>query len=156
MKRVSFLASNLVVGAFVAGLLLVAGAGEARDASATTSDAGRVSFRRDVAPVLATSCTTRSCHGGGSRPPVLGAHMSASTMRAALVGVASEDRPDHAYVEPGAPDASYLVQKVEGRLVDAECTEHDCGEPMPLDNPSLSAEAIAKIRAWVADGARDN
>jgi hypothetical protein len=156
MKRVSFLASNLVVGAFVAGLLLVAGAGEARDAAATTSDAGRVSFRRDVAPVLATSCATRSCHGGGSRPPVLGAHMSASTMRAALVGVASEDRPDHAYVEPGAPDASYLVQKVEGRLVDAECTEHDCGEPMPLDNPSLSAEAIAKIRAWVADGARDN
>ena len=161
MKRASLLAPSLVVGAVVAGLSLVAGAGEAgerepRGAAVTTSGAERVSFRRDVAPVLATSCATRSCHGGGSRPPVLGAHMTATTMRAALVGVASEDRPDHAYVQPGAPDASYLVQKVEGRLVDAECTEHDCGEPMPLDNPSLSADAIAKIRAWVADGARDN
>ena len=80
----------------------------------------------------------------------------ATAMRAALVGVPSEDRPDRAYVEPGAPEASYLVQKIEGRLVDAECTEHDCGSPMPLDNPSLPPAARATIRAWIAQGARDN
>jgi len=152
MKRVH----PIAVGAFVALVQLVASGGEARDAAATTSDGGRVSFGRDIAPVLTTSCTTRSCHGGGEKPPILRRGMDAEALRAALVGIASEDRPDHAYIEPGAPDASYLLQKLEGRLNDAECTEHDCGDPMPLDNPSLSADTIAKIRAWVAQGARDN
>ncbi len=114
-----------------------------------------VSFRRDVAPVLATSCALASCHGGGSRPPVL-QRGDSTAMRAALVGIASEDRPDHAYVQPGAPEQSYLVQKIDGRLVDAECTEHDCGAPMPLDNPALSQDARETIRLWVAQGATDN
>jgi hypothetical protein len=115
-----------------------------------------VSFRNEVAPVLAGSCATRSCHGGGSLPPVLGRHASAEKLRAALVGVASEERPTRTYIAPGAPEASYLLQKVDGHLVDAECVDHDCGSPMPMDNPSLSADARAKIRAWVAQGALDN
>ena len=148
----------MAIGALLALAQLLASGGDARSSSVPerATAAGQVSFRRDVLPVLATSCATVSCHGGGSRPPVLATRGGASRVRAALVGVASGDRPDHAYVEPGAPDASYLVQKIEGRLVDAECTEHDCGSPMPLDNPSLPAGARATIRAWIAQGARDN
>ena len=117
---------------------------------------GVVSFQRDVAPVLVASCATGSCHGGGSRPPVLAARDGVGKLRVALVGVASEERPGRAYVHPGDPDASYLMQKIEGHLVDAECADRDCGEPMPLDNPSLSADARRTIRAWIAQGARDN
>ncbi len=144
-------------GVLAALLQLVASGGDARSSSAhATPNAGDVSFRRDIAPILTTSCATKSCHGGGSRPPVLAARDGAAKMRAALVGARSEDRPDRAYVEPGAPEASYLLQKIEGRLVDAECTDHDCGSPMPLDNPPLSADARATVRRWIAQGARDN
>jgi hypothetical protein len=156
-------ARPLAIGALLALAQLFANGSDARSSNAqgapspeaVTSRAREISFRRDIAPVLATSCALASCHGGGSRPPVL-APGDPSKMRAALVDIASEDRPDHAYVQPGAPEASYLLQKIDGRLVDAECTEHDCGSPMPLDNPSLSPGARQAIRAWIVQGARDN
>ena len=116
----------------------------------------RVSFQRDVAPVLTTSCTTSSCHGGGSRPPVLLPHAGPAALRAALVGVAAEQRPSRLYVRPGDPAVSYLMQKLDGHLNDVECTDHDCGEPMPQDNPPLSAEARDKVRTWISQGALDN
>jgi hypothetical protein len=156
LRPLPHFARPVAVGALLALVLLVSSGGGARTAAATTSEAGRVSFRRDVAPVLAQSCSTSSCHGGGSRPPVFDARADLAKMRAALVGVASEERPDHAYVTPGAPQASYLVQKIDEDLVDAECADHDCGSPMPLDNPSLPESARAKIRTWIAQGARDN
>jgi hypothetical protein len=150
-----------VMGVFLVLIQVSANRGDARSAQRSTEPqsvtaAARISFRRDVAPVLATSCTTASCHGGGSRPPVLDAHADAARMRAALVGVASDQRPDRHYVEPGVPQNSYLVQKIEGRLIDGECADHDCGVPMPRDNPSLSADARAMIRTWIAQGAQDN
>ena len=141
----------LVAVVAVLGMAVNAGNATAKD------DAQKaVSFRRDVAPVITLSCTTSSCHGGGGRSPVLERHADPAALRAALVGVASEQRPSRVFVRPGAPDQSYLIQKIEGHLIDAECTDHDCGAPMPLDNPSLSADARAKIRTWIAQGARDN
>ena len=156
MKRALPLISGLL--AFVA---LSAQGGDSRRGPQLTEaqaapGAGQVSFRRDIAPVLVTSCSTRSCHGGGSRPPVLDPHADAASLRAALVGVASEQRPERDYVRPGDPQASYVVQKLEGCLVDEECADADCGEPMPLKNPPLSAELRATIRAWIAQGASDN
>ena len=133
------------------GLLAVAA-----NAGGAKAGAPSVSFRRDVAPVITTSCTTSSCHGGGSRPPVLVPQASPAALRAALVGVASEQRPSRSYVRPGDPGASYLMQKLEGHLNDAECIDHDCGAAMPMDNPSLSADARDKVRTWISQGALDN
>src|SRR5580658_9257910 len=126
-------------GSLAAGVcfaLVLASGGEAGVArgsgtpgATVPGDARVVSFRRDVAPLLVTSCATRSCHGGGSRPPVLDARDGVKKLRVALVGVASEERPGRAYVHPGNPEASYLVQKIEGHLNDAECADQDCGEP---------------------------
>jgi len=140
--------------AIVALVGLLGVAANAGGAKAGASPA--VSFRRDVAPVITTSCTTSSCHGGGSRPPVLAPHGGPAALRAALVGVATEQRPSRVYVRPGDPGASYLMQKLEGHLNDAECIDHDCGAQMPLDNPSLSAEARDKVRTWISQGAPDN
>ena len=114
-----------------------------------------ISFRKDIAPVLVTSCSTRSCHGG-SRPPELAAGVDASTMRLALVGVASEQRPDRSYVKPGDPRASYLVDKIEGCLVDAQCADGDCGRRMPSRNAPLPEATQAMVRSWIAQGAADN
>ena len=116
---------------------------------------GHVSFRQDVAPILTTSCSTRSCHGG-SRAPELRGHDDASKMRAALLATGDDERPGARYVIPGDPDGSFLVQKIEGRMSTSECADHDCGEAMPLDNPPLSPEARQTIRAWIAQGAEDN
>jgi hypothetical protein len=163
--------SPFTAGAVLALAYLLANGGDARSSRAPVArmqeevslhpasagaTPGPVSFRSDIAPLLTGSCSTRSCHGGGSLPPVFDRRGSAQKLRAALVGVPSEERPDRNYIAPGAPDASYLLQKIDGHLVDAECADHDCGSPMPMDNPSLSDDARAKIRAWVAEGARDN
>jgi hypothetical protein len=136
--------------------LAIAALGALLQVGANAGGPPPVSFRRDVAPVITTSCTTSSCHGGGSRPPVLEPHGGPAALRAALVGVASEQRPSRFYVRPGDPGASYLMQKLEGHLNDAECIDHDCGLAMPMDNPSLSAEARDKVRTWISQGALDN
>jgi hypothetical protein len=145
MKR----AAVALVGAGLA-LLLTARAGSA------TPPAKAPSFRGDVAPLLVASCAARSCHGGGAHPPDLDPHADPAALRRALLDVASEERPQRAYVTPGAPQESYLVDKIEGRLNDAECTDHDCGERMPARNPALSAAARTAVLAWIADGAKDN
>ncbi len=113
------------------------------------------SFRRDVAPVLTTSCSTRSCHGG-MRPPLLGAHDDPQSLRESLIGIASEERPTHTYISAGHPEDSYLMEKIDGHLSASACVDHDCGDQMPLDNPPLSPEAREAIRAWIEQGAADN
>jgi hypothetical protein len=115
----------------------------------------QASFRRDVAPVLTTSCSTRSCHGG-MRPPLLGAHDDPRALRESLIGVASEERPEHRYVRIGHPEESYLMEKIDGHLSASTCVDHDCGDQMPLDNPPLSPESREAIRAWIEQGAADN
>ncbi len=115
-----------------------------------------VSFRKDVAPLLVVSCTTASCHGSGAHPPDLTPEADASALRRALVAVPSEERLSLPYVRPGDPDGSYLLEKLEGRLNDAQCTDHDCGSRMPARNSALPPQAQATIRAWVAQGAADN
>ena len=51
-------------------------------------------------------------------------------------------------IEPGDPDNSYLVQKIEGTA--------SAGGRMPLGQPALSNEQIQAIRDWILDGAQDN
>lgn len=62
-----------------------------------------------------------------------------------LVDVASTEDPNFDRVEPGQPDGSYLIHKIEGT--------QSTGRRMPLNQPPLSPEAIAVIRQWISDGA---
>jgi hypothetical protein len=64
-----------------------------------------------------------------------------------LVNVPSTEVPSLMRIEPGNPDESYLVQKIEGTA--------SVGGRMPLGGPELSDEAIAAIRQWITDGARE-
>jgi hypothetical protein len=52
-------------------------------------------------------------------------------------------------VNPGDPESSYIVWKIEGR-------SGIVGARMPLGLAPLSDEQIAAIRGWIADGAQDN
>jgi hypothetical protein len=51
-------------------------------------------------------------------------------------------------VDPGKPDTSLLLRKIEG-------TQPLCGMPMPLNTPGLgtSDATVQKLRAWIAAGA---
>jgi hypothetical protein len=72
---------------------------------------------------------------------------SAAASHAALVNVASlqvaGDR-----VEPGDPDGSYLIHKLEGTAA--------VGGRMPLGGTPLDQETIDTIRDWILDGAQNN
>lgn len=91
--------------------------------------------------VFTPLCTT--CHAGAAAP--LGLRLDEGAAYAMLVNAPSVENPSLMRVTPGNPDASYLVQKVEGTA--------GVGGRMPLNGPPLSSEVIAVIRQWILDGA---
>lgn len=90
-------------------------------------------------------CT--ECHAGAS--PSKGLDLSEETAYDALVGVSSLQRSGVNRVQPGDPDNSYLVIKLEGGGGMA-------GRQMPRGKPARPQEEIDTIRAWIADGAPRN
>jgi hypothetical protein len=68
-----------------------------------------------------------------------------------LVGVRAMFRSDLLLVDPGKPEASFLMLKLEA----TEATSA-VGGPMPYGFPPLLASDVATIRQWIADGARNN
>jgi len=103
----------------------------------------------DVQPILTANCTT-GCHGGTQ--PILGQNLSEGQTISTTVNVASTELPTMDRIEPGDPDNSYLVQKIQGTQASVGGT----GERMPLGRDALTQEQIDIIRAWIADGAKDN
>jgi len=101
-------------------------------------------FTSIVEEVLVPRCATSACHAAGGTPPLL----EAAGAYAALVGVQS-GQSSLAYVEPGAPEASYLVQKLRGT---ASSVGGSVGTTMPPDG-ALAPADLAAIEAWIANGA---
>ncbi|MBS0579024.1 MAG: hypothetical protein JSR36_07150 [Proteobacteria bacterium] len=85
------------------------------------------------------------CHSGASAPE--GLQLDEAHSYALLVGVASAEQPSLQRVNPGDPDSSYLVQKLEGS---AGIT----GARMPFGGPYLPQSTIAVIRQWITNGAQ--
>ena len=96
--------------------------------------------------IFTPTCATSGCHTGAS--PAQGMDLSAGQTFSNTVNVLSTEDGDFDRVEPGDPDNSYLVQKVEGSA--------SSGGRMPLGQPALSNDEIQLIRSWIADGAQDN
>lgn len=87
------------------------------------------------------------CHsGGGAVLPESMNLTSVAESAAALVGVASTQRPAVLRVAPGDPEDSYLIHKLEGRAGIE-------GERMPFGGPFLSDAEIDQVRAWITAGA---
>jgi hypothetical protein len=51
-------------------------------------------------------------------------------------------------VEPGKPDESLLMMKIEHM--------QPCGDPMPPTSVVLAADTVAQVRAWITKGAKNN
>lgn len=98
-------------------------------------------FQSIQANVFTPVCT--GCHAGAAAP--LGLRLEEGASYALLVNAPSVEVPELRRVQPGNPNASYLIQKLEGTAAR--------GGRMPLNQPALPAETIAVIRQWIADGA---
>ena len=91
-----------------------------------------VSFALDIQPLFVRECIR--CHGGAGS---LNLDTYAGVMQGGLSG---------AIVIPGDPDASLLVDRLDGT------------EPptMPADGPPLPNAEIHRIRQWILEGALNN
>ena len=96
--------------------------------------------------VFTATCATSGCHAGANAPQ--GLRLDAANSFGLLVNVASMEVPSLLRVEPGDPDDSYLIQKLEGTAA--------VGERMPLGGPPLEQASIDTIRQWILDGATDD
>ncbi len=108
----------------------------------TIADAGFTAVEK----ILARSCAGTGCHVNETEPAA-GLDLSAGKAYAALVGMASTVVGDRIRVEPGDPDASYLMCKV-GAACDGRV-----GSRMPLGAAVLSDAELEIVRTWITDGA---
>lgn len=97
------------------------------------------------ANIFTPICT--KCHIGASAP--LGLALADGVARQNLVFVSSVEMPELMRVNPGKPDSSYIVWKIEGRSA-------IMGARMPFQLPPLPNEYIDAIRGWIEAGALEN
>jgi len=88
-----------------------------------------------------------ACHTGvGTGLPGSMNLSSATASRAALVSVASVEKPGVQRVAPGSSAASYIVQKLQG-------DPGISGSRMPFGGQPLDQPTIDVIRQWIDAGA---
>jgi len=96
--------------------------------------------------VFTPTCAVSGCHTGAGAPE--GLRLDEANSFGMLVDVASTQVPSILRVEPGDPDNSYLIQKLEGTA--------SVGVRMPEGGPPLAQDSIDVIRQWIIDGAIDD
>jgi hypothetical protein len=136
--RKSFLPATLLL---LAGC---AGNGEGLDAGGRPIEAPAPNddFQEIQNTIFTPICTV--CHSGANAPQ--GLRLDAGNSYALLVNVASAEVPSLLRVNPGNPDQSYLVQKIQGNAA--------VGSRMPANGPPFLSQAqVDLVRAWIAAGA---
>jgi len=104
-------------------------------------------FSADIVPILRSRCAV--CHLTGEEAGNMSLVPDAAYEN--LVGVKSPTT-GLVRVEPGKPDASYLIMKLEGTYL----SKGGSGARMPFGAEPLSADNIKLIRDWIAAGASKN
>jgi methionine-rich copper-binding protein CopC len=137
---------SLYLVAFLAGC---AGNGDGLDATGQPIQPGNgppppltADFQSIQANVFTPICT--KCHVGAAAPE--GLQLDAQHSYALLVGVPSTEVPSLLRVNPGNPDQSYIVLKLQG-------SPGIVGAQMPFGGPYLDQATINVIRQWITNGA---
>jgi hypothetical protein len=105
-----------------------------------------IRFSTDIEPTLAGTCAIAGCHAPGSASG--GLVLSAGSSYDQLIGVSSSELPTMHRVEPGRPDSSYVVNKLEG----TQGTVGGSGAQRPKNGAPIP-EFARKMRTWIARGA---
>lgn len=127
------------------------------------------SFATDVLPIFENSCAlSTSCHGDPSSPdpasgyrPYLGAVDPPSDIDLIFSTVVGQDSHNVAgmkMIDPGKPETSFLMHKMDNDLTCAAltCKDGDCGTEMPQGSDPLPAETRNTVRDWILQGAANN
>ena len=90
-----------------------------------------------------------ACHTDVGRTPAGGLNLTHDVAFSQIVSVVSGRKAGAVRIVPGDADASYLIQKIEGRA-------DILGVRMPINGPYLTDGQILILRRWVAEGAQRN
>ncbi|HEX6999031.1 MAG TPA: hypothetical protein VF322_12890 [Gammaproteobacteria bacterium] len=141
-KLIRSFASAVALG----GLALAAGCGSGSGTGAMgRAGAGgqlEATFDSIQRNIFTPICT--ACHAGASAPA--GLRLDETNSYGLLVGVPSSEQGHLLRVDPGNPDQSYLIQKLEGTAA--------VGGRMPLGGAPLAQADIDVIRQWILEGAQ--
>jgi hypothetical protein len=115
-----------------------------------------VSFSGNIQPIFNQSCaTSTACHVGPTAGQ--GLQLTTGTSYGAIVNVPSTEKPKELLVKPGAPDDSYLQQKIEGSpgIAGLQMPQGCPGNPLG-GAVCPSADEITAIRTWIMECAQNN
>jgi hypothetical protein len=123
------------------------GDGGGRPACTPSVDPQTVSFRNNIQPLFNRSCAVGGCHDAATRAQFLS--LAPGDAYQQTVRRRSTQQP-LSLVDPGDPDASYLVRKIEG-------TPGIAGVLMPQGCPGtplngavcLGADEMQAVRTWI-------
>src|SRR5437016_3603260 len=93
--------------------------------------------------VFTVTCAVPGCHGGVSAQQ--GLRLDPGFSAGNLINVPSPRDSNLIRVVPGDPDASFLIQKLQGTQT--------LGDRMPDGGPYLTTAQVNVIRQWIQDGA---
>jgi hypothetical protein len=106
-----------------------------------------VSFAAQIQPIFDTRCTGSACHDA---TPSGALNLLSGVAHARLVNQPSAYCPAIDRVEPGRPDQSFLMWKLQGS---GACF---FGSRMPLGGAALDADELQLISDWIGNGAPNN
>lgn len=131
------------------------------------------SFKTDVLPIFEQSCSlSSSCHGNPKSPmtaegyqmylgevdPTPATPSDVAKILSLIVSQPSPSAMGELIVDPGKPETSWLMQKMDGD-VDCgavTCKFSDCGKSMPQGVKPLPQATRDIVRDWIKQGALDN
>jgi len=93
--------------------------------------------------VFTVTCAVPGCHGGAMAQQ--GLRLDPGFSAGNLINVPSPRDPTLIRVVPGDPDASFIIQKLQGTQT--------LGDRMPDGGPYLTTATVNVIRQWIQDGA---
>lgn len=135
--------------AILTSIIAVCGLLAAPGCASDTVDPGTTTptFTSIQTSILTPSCAVSGCHGASG--PQEGMNLSAGSAYSMLVGVASSQVPARMRVKAGAPDESYIINKLEG-------TNMKSGSSRMPQGGTLTAAQIKTIRDWITAGAKND
>jgi hypothetical protein len=143
----------IALAACLSGGLVAAACGGSSPSSPSGPSGGgsggsTVTFSTLQTQIFSVSCT--ACHTDQGRTPAAGLNLMPGVSYAALVNVASSEKPGAIRVIPTNADGSYLVQKLRG---DPDIV----GLRMPRNGPPyLTDDQINLVKAWITSGAKND
>lgn len=110
-------------------------------ATAATAPGGRLSYNRDIRPILSDRCF--ACHGPDANTRE--ADLRLDTAEGAYAALDTEGKWHQ--IKPGAPEQSEVFYRI------TTDDEEDRMPPPEAKLPRMTAEEVAKIEQWIREGA---